>query len=81
MPYKRIVRNAFLTKPFQRIVTSRNGILSNHSNVAFKRLIPNRAKHHISTSKETLIKEDVLTNQITSFLSEFLSNGGTLTSL
>ena len=44
---KRTERNAFLTKPFKCIPTSENGILANHSNAVFKRLIPNRATHHI----------------------------------
>ena len=46
MPCKRIERNAFLTKPFKRILTSWNGVLANHSNAVFKRLVPNRATHH-----------------------------------
>ena len=46
MPCKRIERNAFLAKPFKRILTSKNGVLANHSNAVFKPLVPNRATHH-----------------------------------
>ena len=47
MSCKRIERNAFLTKPFKRILTSQNGVLVNHSNAVFYRLVPNPATHHI----------------------------------
>ena len=47
MPCKRIERNAFLIKPFKRILTSQNGVLANHSNAVFTRLVPTPATHHI----------------------------------
>ena len=44
--------HAFLTKPFKCSLTSQNGVLANHSNVDFKRLVPNRATHHIFKAAE-----------------------------
>ena len=54
---KQIERNAFLTKSFNRILTSYNSILADHSNAVCKRLIQNCTTHHIYIKMNNCISD------------------------